>query len=505
MSLLNFNPIIQDTVQSTLRATLAQAERQTMDLLRLRRQMCLDFYHNEVLMEDGGKDEYLKNFFGYRGKNGIWKYKSKLMLEHLPLTEQLIDLKARNYKEQPDRNVDGELAENYQKLLKASGWHTLSKRIEQYTQLLNDIAIGIFYDEKTQLLKFILITDYYPIFDYEDTVQIDPVAIVYPTAERNVNDYSVVYAYYDDEKYVKLTKDGQVLSEEENTYKTFNFIFPHRKRPTLGHFSSPRIPLVLANQNIDIAMSSLNQLLHYNGHKQMVIVGRVSTGEGNEQGNEKSAAEDFALGNGIAIQLDPQTGDTEKPSVSMVDMQAKFTEAVDTIKFKFEAAAQAVNVSFQWEIQGGPQSGFSLQVQNIRDTEDRQTQEEILEEFVEMPLYQKVTEIAKVFKFKYPVEEGELSIDFIEPEAVTQVKDEIELEKHDIELGIITPIDLILRRNPDIERDKAERIYEENKAWKEKNKPEALQDPNQQDPNQSNQQQGVMADANINNGNQNQP
>ena len=91
-----YNPLIQSTVEETLVLALRAAEEESFNYLRDRRQFCMDFYHNEVLMEDGGDNSYLKNYFGYQNDQGTYTYREHLLLEHLPVTEQLIDLNFTN-------------------------------------------------------------------------------------------------------------------------------------------------------------------------------------------------------------------------------------------------------------------------------------------------------------------------------------------------------------------------------------------------------------------------
>jgi hypothetical protein len=445
-----YSPIVQSTVESTLTLALRQAEEATMDMLQARRDQCRDFYHNEVLLEDGGKDEYLKNFFGrYNGENGKWEYRAKLLLEHVPLTEQLIDLKAKNYREQPARIAEDKPAEKYTDLLKRSGWFSTAKRIEQYMQLLSDVAVGVFLNEKTKLLQFAIIPSYIPIFAEDDPLAVDPVAIVYPTAKRTKTG-NIIYAYYDADKYVELTKGGEIVSEQDNSYRVLNFIFAHRKKPVNSHFDTPRISLVLANQAIDVAMSSLNHLLHYNGFKQLVIIGDTA----------KAGASEFVLGNSQALLIAPSDKEQTAPSANVLDMQADFLSHVETIKFKFEAAANSINMNFQWKIEGGPQSGFALQVQNVRDTEDRQNQVEILDEFVEQPLFKIVSSISE--NFGLGIEKGVLTVDFIEPEVALSATDEIAWEKHLLETNQTNVVELMMEENPDLDEDEAARRLENN-------------------------------------------
>jgi hypothetical protein len=454
----SFAPIFQSKVEDTLRLALRAAEDQTIRMLFERRQFCLDYYHNEVRLEDGGVNAYLKNYSGYVDKDGIWTYKNTLLLEHVNLTEQIIDLKSKNYSEQPLRLVDDEEAEGYTDLLKRSKWFATSKRIEQYTNLLHDIAVGVFLDEKTKLLRFQVIPEYYPIFDEDDPIQTDPVAIIHPTAKRDARTGGVVWAYYDDKVTCDLNNMGEVVSEmKPNTYGVFNFLFPHRKHPVLSHFSTPAVSLCDANQAVDAALTALNQALHYNAHKQMVMTGKVS------KDNEKGQEVKFALGNAQVILIDPSM-DGQKTGVDVIDMQVQFEPMIAAIKAKMEMVANSYNVQFQWKIEGGPQSGVSLDIQNSRDHEDRGAQFEILEDYVEQPLYAIVKAIGA--KFNIPVEDGELSLDFVEEKGEMPVSDKIAWQKWMKESGEWDLKKQIMENNPELSETDAQSRADEMMAKK---------------------------------------
>jgi hypothetical protein len=483
-----FIPLLRPTVEETLAKALADAERASFNLLKLRRQMCMDYYHNEVLLEDGGYDAYLKNMSGVLSKDG-WIYKNVLLLEHVNLTEQVIDLKSRIYREQPVRTVSGNEAENYTALLDSSGWQSISKRLEQYTNLLHDVACGVFYNKNTKRLQFQVVPEYIPIFDEEDDLQIDPVAIVCPTAKRDPVTGGVIWVYYDATQRAELDSTYRLRGGiQPNTYGVFNFFFPHRKYPVLNHFSTPAVNLVGANQAVDAAMTALNQLLHYNGFKQLVIKGKVA--KENDQGLEVK----FGLGNAQAIVLEPNGEGTVDGDVSTLDMQVDFNAHIGAIKSKMEMVANQYNIQFQWSMTGDIASGAAFEMQNVRDYEDRRGQFDILMDFTEKPLYSIVSAISD--RFGLGVEKGDISVNFAEPKTEMSVPDKVAWQRWMIESGQWDEADLIVENNPELTREEALARLNERDAQKlirrEKMTPPQLQgtqpDQNMQD-NQPNQQQ----------------
>ncbi|HKZ42830.1 MAG TPA: hypothetical protein VJ044_17835, partial [Candidatus Hodarchaeales archaeon] len=221
-------PLFTSLVPKLIKEGLVLAETETLKLIRDRRRMCVDYYQGEVLAKDGGEDDYLKNYFRvWNGELNEYEMPDGVILEHVPITKQLIDLKARVYLEQPERKVTGKKAptgsngqdkkpvkaEKYTDLLKRSGWFSTSKRIEQYTQLLGNMACGVFLDENTKLLQFLPILEHYPVFAEDDEIQIYPVGIFYPSALRTASGEQV-WIYYDEDKKVKYSNEGNKIGEE---------------------------------------------------------------------------------------------------------------------------------------------------------------------------------------------------------------------------------------------------------------------------------------------------
>lgn len=456
--MLQFPPLFESMAPKIVGRTLKLAEWETIQQMRAVREMCLDYYHDEVLSEDGGQDKYLKDFFRvWDGERNVWVDAKGVVLEHVPLTPQLINLKARIYAEQPERKIRVKTgkpkpAAKYEELLKRSGFPSTAKAIERYTQLLGDVAVGVFLDEETKFLRFIVAPEYYPLFEEDDPLQLEPTAVIYPTAQRTKSG-EVVWVYMDAEVKLKLTPDGtQQGREEENTYRHFNWFFPHREKPVLSYYGSPRKALVVANQSVDVAMTALNKLMRYNGFKQVVLQGKV----------DPTMARDFVLGNTVALTLEPGMGETLAPTADVLDMQADFAAHIEAIKFKMEAAANAMNMAFQWKMDGGGvASGRALEVMNVRDYEDRKGMVEVFTEQVEVPLHRIAVAISK--RFSLGVEDGDLIVDFPEQESgFPDANAEIAWRNHEIERGLKTPIDYIREDNPDMDEAEAAALWENN-------------------------------------------
>lgn len=452
---MRFNPLIQSTVEETLRLALMRAENQSFEVFRGRRAMCLDYFFDRILSEDNGSDAYLKDFFKIVDKDERDQTPAFLGLEHIPLTKKIVSKKAKIYKTQPTRKLKGNVTENYQTLLARSRFFSVSKKIDELTYLLNDICVGVFVDPvDNKRLMFRVYTDFVPLFDRGDPFR--PVAVVVRTSWTDERG-NEVWVYYDRDEYRYVTDDGTPTKLDgetggEHNYGGLPFFFPHYSEPVEHFFGSPRVNLIQANQNVDIAKSALNQLMKYNGFKQLVIVGE--TGE---------SATNFILGKSRALILEPgQIPDQSPPNASVLDMQAEFTGHIDSLKFSMEVAAWAANVNIRWRIEGGQASGVSLRIQDLDDLEDRQQAIEIYQQYVEDPLFEIVGRMKASGVLGAEVEKGsvdDFSADFEDVEYPETVEEVSAREKHELEVGITNPIKMMQDRNPDLGDEEAARQY----------------------------------------------
>jgi hypothetical protein len=456
MALLQFAPLFESQASKLVGENLRLAEWNTLKLQIERREMALDYYTNAVLAEDGGENRYLRDTFVVNGEAP-----NVLILEHVPVTQQMIDAKARAYIIQPERNVGKTKAEKYTELLKRGGWFSTSKKVDALTQCLGDIAVQVCLTPE-KIPYFPIATEYYPFFAEDDEIQTQPVGILYPTALRD-KDGVVLWVFMDAEQKITFKagftgKDDSRLpfleqvKTEPNTYGCFNWFFPHREKPVLGFTTPPRSALIQANQAIDIAKTALNQMMWYNGFKQLVISGVVEGGVG----------KDLMLGRNRVLVLPPDQASQTQSTASVLDMQAQLMDHIQAIQFSMEMVGQSLNMAFQWKMDGGGvQSGRALEVQNVKDFDDRISRNEVVDETVEQPMFRIFTTISA--KFGLGIERGELVVDFPEPEqGFANLTEEVAWETHEMATGRKSAIDYIMEDNPDLDEEQAAKKLENN-------------------------------------------
>ena len=448
----SFNPLIQSTVVDTLRLALRQAEDKSDEIFRVRRRTCVDYYFGRVLAEDNGDDAYIKESFRVLNEKGTWEYPEFLGLEHIPLTRKIVNKKAKVYKTQPVRRVNGNVAEQYAALLAASNWSAFSKKVDQLSYLLNDLCVGVFVTPDKQRLLPRIYTEFIPLFDVQDPFT--PVAVVFPTSWTDSKG-SQVWAYYDSEQMSLADAEGNPTSiagieQGPHGFKVLPFLFPHYETPVEHFFGTPRVELINANQQVDVAKTSLNQVMKSQGFKQIVIVG--DTGD---------SVSRLVLGKSRALTLTPgNEPNATQPSASVLDLQPDFIGHIEGIKFGMELAAFNANVNIRWKIEGGAQSGVAMKIQDMDDLEDREQTVEVYQAYIERPLYDLVRAHRKSGMLNAKVEDGEdFLADFSEVAYPETVDETASREKHEIEANLTNPIRLLKQRNPDLTEDQAAKEY----------------------------------------------
>jgi hypothetical protein len=456
MSILSFDGVINDPKRAFVDA-FEEAKAYSRELFRDRRVEAEDFYGMRILREDNGSDAYLKNYFRvWDSKKNEYIYPEFIGLEPVPLVRRIVREKGKIYRSQPLRLVGGEMLNEYNTMLQRSGWNTRSKEVDRLTFLLNDIAVGVFPREDKMRLRFNIQTDYIPLFDPGDLL--NPIAIIYPSGLDDKHG-NPLYAYYDAEQYLLFDAMGgeqqvEGVTTGEHGLGVFPWVFPHYTTPVDSHFQAPRVELIEANKQVNIAKTALNQLMHYNGHKQLAI-----------SGDTAGDITDFIIGKSMALTLTQgNSPNAAPPSVDVIDMQANFEGHINAIKFSMELAAWNADVRIKWSIEGGFQSGVAMRISDIGNIEDRQMTAEVYAEVLEQPMFniaRKYAEGGLLNKFDGGLikENSDITYKWPHIDYPETVEETARREEHEIKNNISTAIDIIMSKNPTLKLEDAVRQY----------------------------------------------
>jgi hypothetical protein len=455
-----------ETVQAAFRSAMARNEM----MFRDNRTQLVDFYVSQQTDED----HYLKAYFNKETRPGKEPdYPHNLVLSQMNFTGKIIDKKAKNYRQQPVRKVDGRVAENYTELLIAGGIKTSSKLMDRFTWLLGDHCVVIVADANTQKIRIDNPTYYRPIF--ESGNQVDPVGVIYPIGRvlNNQGAWVQGWQYWDAETQQILEEStwnpiGEVL---DNPHGCFNVIFTHRMKPFRGHWTRDAQDLIDTNRDINILITSINNAFRRVGFPNLAIIGMEapratdtfrSTRDGSIPiGTNTTSPEAPAVKVGFdqAMYVSGKNPDSPAPDVKYLIPGVDWNQLVGVVTSKIEMLASTWNVDIRWSLGGDMASGIALKVLSVDNREDVSDMQELYEEYFEIPLHEKLLTIQDNVEWIKGVEAGRLTIDWPEEQFLESPNERVQRYEKEIELNLTNSIDIIKDENPDLDDAAALKQY----------------------------------------------
>ena len=396
------------------------------------------------------RENHIEKLLDYYNGNDIASYISKMFsaavfneipLAEVNITRRFINKMSRIYTIGANRNAGDRY--NDLTILKPARM----KHIERMTRLCGTIATRVVWNEgETPYYDYRPVYFFHVFFDNDPFV---PSAITYPMLQP-VEDTSLVqklmYAYWDDKKYIHMDEDGNIIEEIPHKYGVLPFVFTHRENQTDGFYVEGANDIISANEHVNIAMTEMQLGLRFQMFGQPVLTGA-------EMGNNQRTGSDVTL---------------ELPEGSTYDIvapQGNVEGVIDNIKFLVELVAQNNHLWVQWSEQGGEvPSGISLMIKDLERTEDYQD-DLALWKMYEEEFYIVERQIASSFGVSLP---SDLGLDFKEPEYPKTVQDQILWDKHRLEMNLIDEVGLLMEYNQDLTIEQAELTIASNKQRNEK-------------------------------------
>ena len=364
------------------------------------------------------------------------------------ITKKFINKMSRIYTVGADRNVSEQY--NNMSVLKDAKM----KHIERMTRLIGSIAVRVMYvDDEMPHFDYQPIYYFHPFFG-EDPFK--PVAISYPLmhfTEDASNSDSAQYIHWNAENYLIFDENGKVIEEGEHGYGMLPFAFTHREHQSDSFYVEGANDIMNANEHINLTMTEMQLGLRFQMFGQPVVSGA-------DLGNNQRFGSDviLELPDGANYNIQSPAGDIEK--------------VIENVKFQMELVAQNNHLSVQFAQDGGETpSGIALKIKDLESFEDYQDDLALWTQY-EHEIYQIERKIARTFNIGLP--EG-LKLDFNEPEYPMTVQDQIALDNHRLNLGLVNKAELMVEYNKDLTLDEANAKLKENKAQMEPVKEEPIE------------------------------
>lgn len=416
----------KDIIKESISAARLYSEKKRRDNVG----KMLDYYSGNYT------DQYIQKRFAAK----VWQ---EVPIVNFNITKRFIDRMARIYTLGASRNINN----TYDKLTRYKD--TKMKHIEKITRLLGTVAvkIEIKYDFKGE-----------PYFDYEPIYyfnphfgddRMQPIAVRYPLlsnttdlSEHSVRDLK--HVYWDDQRVIIYNENGEVQSETDHNIGMMPLAFTHREYPIAEFFAGGADDIVSCNESINILLTEANLGMRFQMFGQQVVTGFYA----DETQARLGSDELFVLPEGSKFEN--------------VAPNANVKGAIELIKTQMDICAQNnhLYVSFAESSSDRPTSGIALKIKDLERFEDFQDDVELWREH-EDHMYTIEQAVAKAAGISLP---NNFAVDFNEPDYPVTAQDQIALETFELEQGLTTPAELLVKRNKELTIEEAQKIIENNKA-----------------------------------------
>jgi len=412
-----------------------QAIKDSLNVLKIENHRKRESYVHKLLDYYNGSNTkyYIEKRFDLDAFREVPPYEANI-------TKKFINKMSRIYTVGADRNVN----KKYETLSVLKD--AKMKHIERMTRLVGTIATRImFVDDEMPHFDYQPIYYFHPFFGSDP---FKPIAISYPLmhyTEDASNSDTCQYIHWNAESYIIFDESGKVLEEAEHGYGTLPFVFTHREHQSDSFYVEGANDICNANEHINITMTELQLGLRFQMFGQPVVSGA-------DLGNNQRFGSDviLELPDGANYNILSPAGDIEK--------------VIENVKFQMELVAQNNHLSVQFAQDGGETpSGIALKIKDLESFEDYQDDLALWSQY-EHEIYQVERRIANTFNISMP--EG-LKLDFNEPEYPMTVQDQIALDNHRLNLGLINKAELMVEYNKDLSIEEAKAKLEENKETQE--------------------------------------
>ena len=392
------------------------------------------------------REGYINKLLDYYNGNATYQYiSSRFDLEafsEVPpyeanITKKFINKMSRIYTVGADRNIN----DKYDDLavLKDSKM----KHIERMTRLIGTIATRIMYVDG-EMPYF----DYQPIYYFHPFFEDDPfrpVALTYPLMHHSTdasNTDNAQYIHWNNTEYIIFDEEGAIIDQKVHGYDTLPFVFTHREHQCDNFYVDGANDIVNANEHINITMTEMQLGLRFQMFGQPIVSGA-------DLGNRQRFGSDVIL---------------ELPQEATYDIKAPsgdIEKVIENVKFQMELVAQNNHLFVQFAQDGGETpSGIALKIKDLERFEDYQDDLALWTQY-EHEMYQIERKIAQSLGIAMP---EALKLDFNEPEYPMTVQDQIALDNHRLNLGLVNKAELMVEYNKDLTIEEANAKLKANEA-----------------------------------------
>ena len=386
-------------------------------------------------------DYYNGNTLEYTSKYFSASTLSKVVTGNINIAKRIIDRISLVYMTPPIRTYTKEDIDTYfiEKDLKL-------QRLERVTNLLDAVLLKPCWRTKEDgsgCIEYDIITDYEPIFG-DDPLK--PEAITYPiTSKSTVLDGTPeLWVYWDRDNTFTFDEAGKMYAEDDNP----DMINPYGVLPFIECFreGKPEFSYIDTNASNDLISTNLG----------------INVAETNKNANVMFQSFGYLFVNGAGIDKDTMHIGQDKinflgvdGSISIVSPPNAIPALDESIQSSYKMLAQNYHLPISFVEGSTAASGVALKLRNIELTDERKSDVTRWRD-IEFKLFELERLMIAV---ELGQDAGDLEdVDF--SESVEVLNDQEQREKWDWELskGLIDLADILMAKNPDLNREEAEEL-----------------------------------------------
>ena len=425
--------MIPNTGQLSIMMSKYDAAQQVKNIWKQERYSAMDYYSGNTL-------DYTSKYFSTSTLK-------KVVAGNINICKRVIDRISLVYMTPPIRTYT---KEDIPELFKDKDLKL--QRLERVTNLLDAVLVKPCWrvkEDGSGCIEYDIISDYEPIFG-DDPLK--PEAIVYPiTSKATVLDNTPeLWVYWDRDNTFTFDNNGKMYAEDDNP----EMINPYGVLPFVECFreGKPEFSYLDTNASKDLIATNLS----------------INVAETNKNANVMFQSFGYLFVNGAGIDKDTMQIGQDKinylgvdGSISIVSPPNAIPALDESIQSSYKMLAQNYHLPISFVEGSSAASGVALKLRNIELTDDRKSDvtrwRDIEYKLFDLERLMIAVELGQ--------DAGDLEdVDF--SESVEVLNDQEQRDKWDWELdkGIIDLADILMAKNPDLNREEAEEILAEKKA-----------------------------------------
>jgi len=258
----------------------------------------------------------------------------------------------------------------------------------------------------------------------------------------------IEFSYWTDQEFKRLDYRGNIISEEANPYKILPFVPVFDRCPTSDFWLSGGDDLISMQEAINEKLTDLLYIIRMQGFG----VGWIK--------KSKQSGAQIGVNPGTLVEL-PEDG-----AIGFESPDAPISEVLEAISFLITQAAVSNGLSVSSLSTKTVRESGLAKVQGQKELEELRRDDIILWRRYEQQLFEKIRIVWNFHNSSKKISDSAfLNLNFADPKPEISAKDQAETWDRLIDLGVLSPVDIIMERDQEIDsREKAKELLQEIQA-----------------------------------------